>query len=184
MKKKCIRALLGLALTAIAFAASAQYQPHNSIYLGASVGNAHYTNGCSFGPPPCDDRDTSGRFFAGLQFNRWLAIETGWATFGKLAVGGTDIKASAADFVGVLTVPVEGRFAAFLKGGVYHGDMKSTSVDTRKDGGTFGWGLQYNAGERAALRAEWQRYARMGGNSIPETTHIDFLSIGLLIRLR
>ena len=41
MKKKCIRALLGLALTAIAFAASAQYQPHNSIYLGASVGNAH-----------------------------------------------------------------------------------------------------------------------------------------------
>src|SRR5438874_5642017 len=184
MKKKCIRALLGLALTAIAFAASAQYEPHNSIYLGASAGSAHYTNGCSFGPPPCDDRDTAARFFAGLQFNRWLAIEAGWGTFGKLAVGGTEIKASAADLVGVLSVPVEGRFSAFLKAGAYHGNMKATGVDTRKDGGTFGWGLQYNAGERAALRAEWQPYARMGGNSIPETTHIDFLSIGLLIRLR
>jgi hypothetical protein len=182
MKKKSIRALLGFALVVLAAAASAQ--DRNTLYLGASAGKAHYTNGCSFGPGPCKDRDTAGRFFAGLQFNRWLGIETGWGTFGHLTVGGTDIKASAVDLVGVLTVPVEGRFNAFLKGGAYHGDMKAPGVDVRKDGGTFGWGLQYNAGASAALRFEWQRYVRMGGDQFGETTHVDFLSVGLLIRIR
>jgi hypothetical protein len=182
MKKKSIRALLGFALVVLAAAASAQ--DRNTLYLGASAGKSHFTNGCSLGPAPCEDRDTAGRFFAGLQFNRWLGIETGYATFGKLSLGVTDIKASAVDFVGVLTVPVEGRFGAFLKGGAYHGNMKTTGLDVRKDGGTFGWGLQYNAGVGAALRFEWQRYVRMGGDPLPDTTHVDFLSVGLLIRLR
>ena len=180
MKKKCIRAALGLAMALIAVAASAQ----TSLYVGASAGKSHFTNGCSFGPGPCEDRDTSGRFFGGLQFTSWLGLEAGWATFGKLTVADTDIKASAADLVGVLTVPIQGRFGAFLKGGVYHSDMKSPSLDQTHDGGTFGWGLQYNAGTGGAFRAEYQRYAKMGGGAFGETTHVDLLTVGILIRIQ
>src|SRR5437762_4108072 len=123
MKKKCIRALFGFALAALAFGAAAQ---ESSIYLGANYGKSHFTNGCSLGPAPCDkDRDTGGGFFGGLQFNRWLGVEAGWHTMGTLRLGTTDIKATALDLVGVLTVPIQGRFAAYAKGGVYHGDMKS-----------------------------------------------------------
>src|SRR5438067_9032169 len=151
MKKKCIRALLGLAMTAVAMAASAQ---DSSIYVGAKYGKSHFANGCSLGPAPCEkDRDTGGGFFAGLQIMSWLGIEAGWHTFGTLRLAGTDIKATAVDLVGVLTVPIYGHFAAYAKGGAYHGDMKSDFGDVRKDGGTFGLGLQYNVGASGAVRA-------------------------------
>jgi OOP family OmpA-OmpF porin len=182
MKKKCIRALLGLAMATLACAASAQ---DANIYLGANYGKSHFTNGCSLGPAPCDkDRDTGGGFFGGLQFNRFLGVEAGWHSPGTLRVGGVDIKTSVVDLVGVLTVPVQGRFAAYVKGGAYHGDMKSDFGDVRKDGGTFGWGLQYNAGASGAVRAEYQRFANMGGKDLPETTHVDMFTIGILFRIR
>ena len=57
MKKKCIRALLGLAMAALAIPASAQ---NLSIYVGANYGKSHFTNGCSLAPAPCEkDRDTT-----------------------------------------------------------------------------------------------------------------------------
>jgi len=183
MKKNCIRALLGLALAAVAFAASAQFEP--SLYVGANYGKSHFTNGCSLGPAPCDkDRDTGGGFFGGLQLFSWLGVEAGWHSLGTLRVGGVDIKAKAVDLVGVLTVPVQGRFAAYLKGGVYHSDMKSDFGDVRKDAGTFGWGLQYNAGASGAIRAEYQRFLRMGGKTLPDTTHVDMFTVGILFRFR
>lgn len=182
MKKKCIRALLGFAMAAIAIVASAQSE--SSIYLGANYGKSHYTNGCSLGPAPCDkDRDTSGGFFAGLQFNRWLGIEGGWHTPGTLRVGGMDIKTDLIDINGVLTVPVQGRFGAYIKGGAYHSDMKSDAGDVRKDGGTFGWGLQYNAGASGAVRVEYQRFVKVGGGQLPDTTHIDMITVGILFRI-
>jgi len=182
MKKKCIRALLGFAMAAFAIAASAQSE--SSIYLGANYGKSHYTNGCALGPAPCEkDRDTGGGLFAGLQFNRWLGLEGGWHTPGNLRVGGRDIKTNLVDLNGVLTVPIQGRFGAYIKGGVYHGDMKSDAGDVRHDGGTFGWGLQYNAGASGAVRAEYQRFLKMGGGQLPDTTHIDMITVGLLFRI-
>ena len=181
MNKKCIRALLGLAIAALATAASAQ---DANIYVGANYGKSHFTNGCSLGTPCEKDRDTGGGFFGGLQFNRWLGVEGGWHTFGTLRVAGVDIKTTALDLVGVLTVPIQGRFAAYGKAGVYHGDMKSDFGDVRKNGATFGWGLQYNAGASGAVRAEYQRFAKMGGDPLPETTHVDMFTIGILFRIR
>jgi hypothetical protein len=181
MKKNCIRALIGLAMAAIAYAASAQ---DSAIYVGASYGKSHFTNGCSLGPAPCaKDRDTGGGFFGGLQFNRFLGVEGGWHTLGTLRVGGVDIKTTAVDLVGVLTVPIQGRFAVYAKAGVYHSDMKSDFGDVRKDSGTFGWGLQYNAGASGAVRAEYQRFAKMGGGALPDTTHVDMFTIGILFRI-
>ena len=182
MKKKCIRALLGLAIAVNAIAASAQSD--SSIYLGAQAGKSHFTNGCSFGPGPCKDRDTAGRFFVGLQFNRWLGLEGGYADFGKFTVAATNIKANAADIVGVLTVPIQGRFGAYLKGGAYHSEMKTEAAAVRKDGGTFGWGLQYNAGRSGAVRAEYQRYVKMGGGDLSDTTHVDLITVGILFRIQ
>jgi OOP family OmpA-OmpF porin len=182
MNKKCIRALLGFALASLAIAASAE---DLGIYVGGNYGKSHFTNGCSLGPAPCDkDRDTGGGLFAGLQFNRFLGLEAGWHSMGTLRVGGTDIKSSAVDLNALLHVPIHGRFGIYLKGGVYHGDMKSDFGDVRKDGGTFGWGLQYNAGRSAAVRGEYQRFVKMGGGQLPDTTHVDMLTIGILFRIQ
>jgi hypothetical protein len=182
MKKKCIRALLGLAMAALAIPASAQ---NVSLYVGANYGKSHFTNGCSLAPAPCEkDRDTGGGVFAGLQFWKWIGVEAGWHTFGTLRLGTTDIKTTAVDLVGVLTVPIYGHFAVYAKGGGYHGDMKSDFGDVRKDGGTYGGGLQYDVGGGGALRAEWQRYMKMGGGQLPDTTNIDMVTVGLVFHFR
>lgn len=182
MKKNCIRSLLGFAIAVVATAASAQ---DPSIYVGANYGKSHFRNGCALGPAPCEkDRDTAGGFFAGVQIMKWLGVEAGWHTFGTLRLAGTDIKASAVDLVGVLTVPVYGQFAAYAKAGAYHGDMKSDFGDVRKNGPTFGLGLQYNVGASGSIRAEWQRYMRMGGGQLLDTTPVDMFTIGLLFRFR
>lgn len=182
MKKNCIRALIGLAMAAIATAASAQ---DPSPYIGIDYGKSHFSNGCALGPAPCEkDRDTAGGLFGGLQLTSWLGVEAGWQTFGTLRLAGINIKATAVDIVGVLTIPVYGHFAAYAKGGAYHGDMKSDFGDARKNGPTFGVGLQYNVGASGAVRAEWQRYMRMGGGPLPETTPVDMFTAGLLFRFR
>ena len=180
MKK--VMAIMAAAL-GIAAALPAQAQS-TGIYLGASIGRAVASNACALGPAPCDKkRDTAGSGFIGYDLSRWLGVEAAYHDFGRVTVGDVDTKSNASSLVGVLHVPLQSRFSVYAKGGAYHGETKNPFVVQRKNGGTFGLGLQYDAG-RGAVRAEWQRFARMAGGAFPDTTNMDYYAIAILIHFR
>lgn len=182
MKNNRIVWILGLLAAAFALPASAQWSS-GGVYFGGSLGRSTSINACALGPAPCEKkRDTAFNFFAGYDFNRYLGIEAAWNDLGHVKVGGSNIRSTAADLVAVVRLPLTNRFSAYAKGGAYHGDTKRPGVDQRKNGGTFGWGLQYDAGARFAVRGEYQRFMRMAGGSFPDSTNVDLYSIGFLFR--
>jgi len=156
----------------------------NGLYIGASIGRAVASNACALGPAPCDKkRDTAGSGFIGYDFSRWLGVEAAYHEFGRITVGDVDTKSNASSLVAVLHVPLQSRFSAYAKGGAYHGETKNPFVVQRKNGGTFGLGIQYDAG-RGAVRGEWQRFARMAGGAFPDTTNMDYYGIAVLFHFR
>jgi OmpA-like transmembrane domain len=182
MKKlmACLAATLGIAA---ALPAQAQFTT-SAFYIGASIGRSVASNACALGPEPCDKkRDTAGAGFIGYDISRWLGVEAAYHAFGHISVGDVDTKSSASSLVAVLHVPLESRLSVYAKGGAYHGEMKNPFVVQRKNGGTFGLGVQYDAG-RGAVRAEWQRFARMAGGAFPDTTNMDYYGIAILFRFR
>lgn len=184
MKKRSIvcASALWVLVGALPFPSAAQ-QSSSSLYGGASLGKSTFRDSCLLGPAPCEhNRDTAYRFFGGYQVNPYIAAELGLAALGHVTVDGSDIKADATDVVGVVTLPLYRRFSALGKLGVYHGVTKSTGIEERKWGPTFGAGLQYDSESRFALRAEWQRYARMAGGDFPAKIDLDVLDIGMLLR--
>ena len=183
--KKVMAILAATVGIAAALPAQAQMFTASGLYLGASIGRSVSENACALGPAPCDKkRDTAGAGFIGYEFSRWLGVEAAYHDFGRVTTGGVDTKSSAESAVVVLRLPLETRFSAYAKVGAYHGDTKNAFVDQRKNGGTYGLGLQYDAGARAAVRFEWQRFNRMAGGAFPDTTNMDYYGIAVLFRFR
>jgi OmpA-OmpF porin, OOP family len=168
---------------AVALPAQAQVTA-SGFYIGASIGRSVATNACALGPEPCEKkRDTAGSGFIGYDFSRWLGVEAAYHDFGHISVGDVDTKSNASSLVAVLHVPLQSRFSLYAKGGAYHGEMKNPFVAQRKNGGTFGLGIQYDVGQ-GAVRGEWQRFARMAGGAFPDTTNMDYYGVAILFRFR
>ena len=181
--KKLSMLFLGSLAIAASLPAQAQWTA-SGLYFGAAGGKSASVNACALAPAPCESkRDTSFSFFAGYDLTRFLGIEAGYNDFGKVTVGGANIKSNASDLVAVLHLPLERRFSAYGKAGVYHGETKAETIDQRKNGATYGLGLQYDAGTRVAIRTEWQRFSRMAGGSFADTTNMDYYNVGVLIRI-
>jgi OmpA-OmpF porin, OOP family len=180
MKNRKALYALGLAAAFFSLPAAAQLGM-SSVYIGGSLGRSHFTSVCPDGVE-CTDRDTEFSFFTGLAFSRYLAVEAGYRDFGHATVGTSDIKANALELDAVGNFPLFSRLSLVGRVGVYHGKMKG-ATEERKNGGTFGWGVQYDVSQQTGLRAEWQRYSRMGGNSLP-TTNLDSFSVSALFRFR
>ena len=174
MRKHSLLAVVALAATLFALPASAQW------YVGAGLGRSHFTEICTVGP--CKTRDTAFDFFAGYQLIRFVGVEAAYDAFGHASVLGTDIKGDASSISGVLTVPLTRRFAIFGKAGGYHGNLKSASVSQRKNGATFGLGLEYDFDPRAGLRLQYQRFRKLGGTDIGLSTDIEVYTLQALFR--
>ena len=181
MKKLHLLAAAGLAAACFAAPAAAQLLDSSAIYVGVSSGHSHFTNVCS--AHPCDDRDTNGSIFGGLQFSRYVAAEMAWRYFGHADVAGTNIKANAFELDAVLTLPIYRTFSLLGRVGGFRGNLKSSGKDENTKGVTFGWGGQFDF-ERGAVRVEWQRHPKLGGGDFGAETDIDSLSLGLLFRFR
>ena len=180
MKKQHLLLAWGLAGACFAAPAAAQLDS-SALYVGASSGQSHFTDVCS--AHPCDDRDTNGSLFAGLQFSRYVAGEMAWRYFGHADIAGTNLKANATEADAVLTLPLYKTFSLLGRVGVFHANLKSTAHDEKKNGVTFGWGGQFDF-DRGALRLEWQRHPKLGGGDFGAETDIDSVNLGLLFRFR
>jgi hypothetical protein len=178
MKKQHLLVAAGLAAACFAAPAAAQLD-WNATYFGVSSGQSHYNNVCS--AHPCDDRDTNGSLFGGLQFSRYIAAEAAWRFFGHADVAGTNVKANALELDAVFNLPIYRSFSLLGRVGVAHTTLKSSRAEERTNGLTYGWGGQFDF-DRWGLRIEWQRHAKLGGGDFGAETDIDSTNLGLLFR--
>lgn len=187
------RTALALALTLAAGAAAAQ---DAGWYLGASVGSSKIASGgCDEGALPagvtCEDSTNTWKVFAGYQFNPNLALEAGYTDrLGKLELSGlgarADVTARAFEVVAVPALPLSESFSLYAKIGLYaaSSDVSASngaSMTESNTGGTLGLGVAWHFNKNVTMRADWQRYGKVGGDTVGEAD-IDTLNLGLLYR--
>jgi len=194
MRNKAVVAAAGMAAALLALPANAQM---NNAYVGASVGQADYKDGCQGVSGPgisCDDKDTAWRIFGGYQFSRNLAAELGYHNLGEIKASNSfngataTIKASAWELVGVGLLPFANRFSGYGKLGLYYGTTEgssnfSASATDNNTGLTWAVGLQFDPTPPVGLRVELQQYHDIGGDNTGKG-NINVLNVGALWRFQ
>lgn len=150
------------------------------------------------------DNDTGYKIRLGYQFSPNWAVEGGYVDFGKFKynasfttpVAGTasgDIEASGWNLDARGSLPMGERFSAFGKVGLMYSTAEanvsisaggvgaSDRAKARKTVPGLGLGVEYAATKAFALRAEWERYFRLGNADTGEGD-VDLLSVGLDLR--
>jgi|SRR6266850_2290883 len=188
---KAAIAVLGLAAAAFALPAAAQVVDKSAFYIGGSVGQSKLKDGCSGFPGggSCDDKDTAWRILGGYQFNPNFAAEFGYHDLGQFKASGPGFsateKANVWELVGVGLFPLMSQFSLYGKLGLTYGEAKlDSNLGSAKDTGngwTGGLGAQYDVMPALGLRAEWQRYLKVGGES---DNKVDVLNLGAIWRFR
>ncbi|WP_087016524.1 OmpA family protein [Thaumasiovibrio subtropicus] len=155
-----------LPLTALmAFSAIAeQSQPW---YVGARVGNAHYTDAAYNDVFKFEDRDSiAGGVFFGYNFKPWFAIEAGYTDLGEAKLSGVTWDIDGFDIVGKASWDLTENTEIFGKFGGFRFDNKASGLSTGytgRDGWatTVGAGLEYFFNNDLSTRLEYQYYADM-----------------------
>jgi len=179
--KTIILSLLAAAATALALPAAAQVGL-SSVYAGGSLGQSSFTDACS-GIASCDDKDSTWGLFAGYQINRTFAAELGYHDLGAASAPGATFDATAWELVGVAAWPLGAQFSVYGKLGAFYGEAKSGGDKENTTDLTYGLGVQYDLNRNLGLRAEWQRYPNLGGDSLVETD-VDALRLAALWRFQ
>src|SRR5438309_3199391 len=172
--KALLAAMLGAALMAAPPVSMAQARGETGWYLGASVGQSKAKVADCAGFSSCDAKAAAFGILGGYQINRNFAAELGYHDFGRVTLSGpgsANIKANAAELVGLGAYPFANRFSVYGKLGAYRAESKlsaaasgSVSLKDRNTDLTFGFGAQYDVAREAGVRAEWQRYKSVGGD--------------------
>jgi OOP family OmpA-OmpF porin len=170
----------------------AQARGDTGWYLGASVGQSKAKVADCAGFSSCDTKAAAFGILGGYQISRNFAAELGYHDFGRVTLSGpgsANIKANAAELVGLGAYPFANRFSVYGKLGAYHAEAKlsapgsgSASLKDRNTDLTFGFGAQYDVTREAGVRAEWQRYKNVGGDDTGGKHDIDVISVGLIWR--
>jgi len=193
MHKSTMVAGFMASITIMYGSAYAQVGQDRGWYLGGSIGQSSVDIEDCGGVVSCDDKDTAWRILGGYQINRNFAVELGYHQLGEASAsfpgGQVNFESTAIELVGIGALPLANNFALYAKAGFYRGESEATgsnvggpiNVKESNTDLTYGVGAQYNFNPRFGIRAEWQRYANMGGEEIGESD-IDVLSIGVVVR--
>jgi OOP family OmpA-OmpF porin len=179
---KSIKALFAVGTLAVAGAVSAQTPSLSSAYIGGTIGQAEYKDGCA-GIAGCDEKDTAWRLLAGYQFNRYFAAEIGYHNLGEASAPAGSVEGTAWELVGIGAYPIIDKLSVYGKLGVYRGELEAPGAEETNTDLTYGAGLQYDVLKNVGVRGEWQRYSKMGGGAIGETD-VDVLSVGVVYRFQ
>ena len=188
-------AMLSAVVLALPSVSMAQARGDTGWYLGASVGQSKARHVDCAGFDSCDTKAAAFGILGGYQINRNFAAELGYHDFGRVTFSAPgvsgNIKASAAELVGLAAYPVASQFSLYGKLGAYRAEAKlsaslaglgSGSLKDRTTDLTFGFGARYDVTRETGVRAEWQRYKNVGGDDTGGKYDIDVISIGLIWR--
>lgn len=162
-----------------------------SIYVGLQAGMAD-TGLKSFSENVDKDFALSGRLFAGYDFSKYFAVETGYflvqpkTEFKNAGVKVGDVRTMAYDLVGKIKAPVMDNFGVYAKFGPAYLMQKSTAVSGYSDSAnkltvTYGVGAYYNLNDSWSLDAGYTHY-RSGQSKQykdDEQSSVDFYSLGV-----
>ena len=188
-------AMLSALVLALPSVSMAQARGDTGWYLGASVGQSKARHVNCAGFDSCDTKAAAFGILGGYQISRNFAAELGYHDFGRVTLSGpgsANIKANAAELVGLGAYPFANRFSVYGKLGAYRAESKispslaaalgSGSLKDRTTDLTFGFGARYDVTRETGVRAEWQRYKNVGGDDTGGKYDIDVISIGLIWR--
>lgn len=189
MKSTSIIAVLGLAAAAFAAPAAAQMRGG---YLGFGAGRSDLKFTCPT-TGPCDTKGKDYKLYGGWQVHPMVAVEVGYSDMGRGTFGSSIIKANAweASAVGTWGIPMGAQgigLSVLGRLGLYTGEAKQTTPSTGaefKHGTTrltFGAGVQADLSRILAVRAEWQRFNKMGGGGLGTKADVDGWTVGALWR--
>jgi len=186
--------MFGAAVMAVPAVSMAQARADTGWYVGITLGQSDFKNiDCS--GFSCDKKDTAVRILGGYQINRNFAAELGYHDLGKLTASApgasVEVKANAWELVGIGAWPVANQFSVYGKLGIYRGQARASASLTGLGSGsrmepntdlTYGLGVQYDLNRELGIRVEWQRYDKLGGDSIGGSFNVDVLSVGAVWR--
>lgn len=205
--------LVAMCIGAALFGASGPARAQAHWYIGVTLGasNANITQeavpvtGATSTIFLTDSRDPGFKVFAGYRFNRYFAVEGGYAWLGEFQATtqvtapttgalNADIRVIGLYIDAVGMLPVGDRFAAFAKVGVLGSETRTfrstsgtvtsglnTNASTDQANLSYGLGVQYDLEKNVTLRFVWERYIKVGDVNTGEF-NIDLYSGGLLFR--
>jgi len=150
-----------------------------------------------------DKKDTAWKLGVGYQLSPNFAVEAGYVALGKVSnkargTGGADTanaeyKSSALGLSALGMLPINTDFSVFAKAGVAHtkitakadltvgGASASDSAKKREFVPVFGLGAEYKLTQAVAVRAEYERYFKVGDKNTTGESDVDFLSLGVKV---
>jgi OmpA-OmpF porin, OOP family len=161
------------------------HEDHRGGYVGASVGQSTFASRHCQDDFSCDRRDTSFKVFTGWQFLRVLGAELSYVNLGQVDRDGGHTKAHGLNLSAVGNLPL-GPINLFGKlGGIYGWSDYTASAPNVRTGSdkefnfSYGAGVQFDVGERLALRGDWDKYKIKFINS---RDYVNQYTVGLVYR--
>ena len=158
-------------------------------YVGLSLGQST-TDSCITGT--CDDTDTAGKIYGGLEMNEYISMEVGYVDLGTVEysapTGSRATQGMAVQMVG--TLALNPSFTLLGRGGMnilnteVNGAIAgpSSNVGDTDISWSLGLGAQYNFTKAVGLRMEWERYFEVGDADTTRAADIDLLTVGVVFK--
>ena len=171
---------------------------------GGQVDGALANQGLT-GSSSIDRSDTSLRLFGGYQFNPNFALEGGFVNLGKfnyssaISSPATDtvsghLSVQGADLAAVGILPLNEQWGLFGKAGALYAQTKlsessggAVAVSDQSHNGTsplLGAGVNYDITKKVAVRAEFDRYFKVGDSGSTGRGDIDQYTVGVVYRFQ
>lgn len=149
-----------------------------------------------------DKNDTGYKIQIGYQFNQNFTVEGGYVDLGKAKysasyTGGNaaaDAKASGINIAAIGILPINESFSVFGKLGLINAKVEISASATGPGGsasGTasatkwkpnFGIGGTYNINKQVGIRAEIERFSKLGDSDNTGESNVDMLSAGVMYK--
>lgn len=187
MAKKNVLALLAaLAVSVPAFAAD------TGGYLVGMVGQTKVKGIDTPGATNAsvDDKDTGFKLGGGYAFHRNVGVEATYVGLGKASASAGaqnfEFKASGIAVVAVGMLPVTNQVTLLGRLGFIDATVKATgpgaSEKSTKVKTTFGIGASYSFTPQFAVRADYDRYSKLGDSNTTGESDIDMISVGVVYK--
>ena len=189
------RYITQIKVTALTAMLSCSYGVSAAPYVGFSIGQATIDDACDDINIPgvsCDDSDTSFKIYGGSKVNKNFGFEIAYVDMGQaeLTDGVTTIKyeATGFNFSALGIIPVSNNVDIFGKAGLMLWDAEASisapfnvSEDDNGTDITFGVGINFNASEKFAIRAEFEKFNNVGDEDTTGESSVTVLTVGAIM---
>ena len=165
-------------------------------YVGLSIGQATIEDACEssgISVVSCEDSDTSFKLYWGAKTHRNFAFEVAYIDMGESVITGNldtlTIEAASLNPSIFGIVPVSYNLDIFAKVGLMYWEAKKFSSGTfngtisSSEGmdATFGFGANFGVSRNFALRAEFEKFSRVGGVITTGESGVTLITLGVAL---